>query len=317
MAGASIGGGSSAGEDDWGRGAMSGMGDLMNTLSCGTATRMLSDLGRAGAVAGEGLLPKHEDQFRPAFKPKPSKEEVKQLLKNDATRNYKNCVRPQGDVFGTPDRMRPEKMHDTWTLSRMNVPDRTFKKDWSLIKYHSHPELMPEPNMSSMTQMHRQWLKSQGTRRDKELHDEYHALQAIDRAKVKVEDISQKKAIARDIMSREHAVKPNFSGREKLALGKVKAAVAVTRMFNKMGGIDRLAEEEERARQALTKAKSVPCLRVRPLTPEGRATHHQAWGPTDPNARHLRESTPWRQADDSRSLTNGGGGRPVRPGTVA
>jgi len=299
--------------DVWG----SGVGDLLSTLDGGTMTRRITDLGRSASAGSFGSLPKNEDNFRPKFRPPPSREEVKQLLLNDTSRGYRSCGRIQGELFGETQRIRP-KILSPRTIARLNVPDRTYAKSRSQIAYHAQPEVMPELGDDSCTEMHRDWLKSHRTRRDREMHAEFHALNRIDKATAAVDDIAKMKAIARDIISRDHAWKPSMSSGAKSSLQKVKKAVSTARQFNKIAGIDVLQMEEERMKDEVRRAKAAKCLSVRPAVPQGRVTHAQGWGGPDRNIRYLRESTPWRQQDDARSLAaTGGPGRARRPSSVA
>jgi len=279
-------------------------------------TRRITDLGRAASDGSLPSLPKSEDTFRPKFRPPPSRDEVKQLLLNDTSRGYRSCGRIQGEIFSASERLRP-KVLSPRTIARLNVPDRTFAKSRSQISFHAQPEVMPGLTDDSCTEMHRDWLKAHRTRRDREMHPEFHALNRIDKAAAAVEDIAKMKAVARDIISRDHAWKPSFSSGALQSLAKVKKAVKGARAFNKAGGIDLLAMEEERMQEEVRRAKAAPCLNVRPPAPQGRVTHAQGWAGPDRNIRYLRESTPWRQQDDTRNLAVAGPGRPRRPSSVA
>lgn len=299
--------------DLWG----TGIGDLISTLDGGTMTRRITDLGRGASDGSLPSLPKTEGNFRPKFKPPPSKQEVKQLLLNDPSRGYRSVGRIHGEVFNDLDRLRP-KVLSPRTIARLNMPVRTYEKATSQIYYHAQPEEMPRLTDDSCTEMHRDWLGEHRIRRDREMHPEFHALNRIDKAKQAVEEIAKMKAVTRDLLSRDHAWKPTMSAGAAQSLQKVKSAVKIARAFNKMGGIDQLAREEDRMREEVRKAKGAKCLSVRPHIPEGRVTHASGWGGPDRNLRCLRESTPWRQQDDSRSLAATGGLRKQRrPCSVA
>eukprot|EP00405_Crypthecodinium_cohnii_P034656 CAMPEP_0206525686 /NCGR_PEP_ID=MMETSP0325_2-20121206/193_1 /ASSEMBLY_ACC=CAM_ASM_000347 /TAXON_ID=2866 /ORGANISM="Crypthecodinium cohnii, Strain Seligo" /LENGTH=313 /DNA_ID=CAMNT_0054020537 /DNA_START=208 /DNA_END=1145 /DNA_ORIENTATION=+ len=279
----------------------SGIQDLLNTLTAGAEARRVADLGRA-ASQKVLTIPKHEDLFQPKWKPPLSSDEVKSQLQGDPVRNYKNCVRSQGDIFSHPEVLRQAKMPTTWERRRIVAPERTFAKIPSQIRYRQQSEAFPEAKDELCTNLHRKWLVEHRKARDKQLHPVYHALVKVDAAKDQVHDITRKKALARDVLSKQHAVKPNLNANEARLLSKVKSAVAVSRMFNKTVGIDRLAEDEAKAKQQLAKARSAGCLLFRPPTPEGQVKHLSGFGPANATSRELRTSTPWISDDDSRHL---------------
>jgi len=245
-----------------------------------------------------------EDEFRPVWRPPPAKEDVKRLLEADRTRNFDRFGKKAGTDFEPPcsKRLRP-KVLDPWTEDRKDTPARTFAKAYSTIKFQAQSEPFPEPHDGLCHKRTQEWLRQHAMARDKHIHSVYHALQRVQKAEEQLESHEFRRQLARDMLSRSGAlVKPNIRANSVIALSKVKAAVAGSRRFHLMAGVDNLQQEEEADKARLEQAKSSPELLLRPPTPKTRAKHLSNWAGPDHPSKCFRESTPWREHDENRAL---------------
>jgi len=247
-------------------------------------------------------IPHTEDEFRPTWKQPPAKEDVRRVLAADRARHFARFGKHAGGDFSTPKRLAPVIL-DPWTQDRLISPDRRFAKSASTIRYHAHSEPFGQPHDSLCHGLHQEWLRKHYVARDRHVHSVYHALQAVDRAAEKLESHTQKRQLARDLLTRQSSMDlPQFSDGVKKSLNKVRKAVASSRAFHKAANIDRLAEDESNDQAKLEHAKSAPALCLRPPTPEGRASHLRRWAGPEHSLKYLRESTPWREQDEGRAL---------------
>jgi len=278
----------------------SGVGDLLATLRRSTAS-LSPALGKS--VSEGALKPSvstSTDRFTPSFRPPPTKAEVKEVLANDPSRSYSHHTRKTGSEFHAIDRLRPQVL-DQWAQSRMVSPDRSNKKAPSSPKYHAIPRDFPETHDEMCTQLHQNWLQEHRTKRDRQIHSEYHALVRVDEARNAAKDIAEKKALARDIITRSHLSQPRLTASNVASLTKVKHAVVVSRTFNKAIGIDLLEREEQRREKDLQDALAAEVLRPRVRTPEIRAKHSKSWTTTKPFSRPFQGSD-LQTKDDDREL---------------
>merc|ERR1712139_463569 len=76
-------------------------------------------------------------------------------------------------------------------------------------------------------------------------------------------------------------------------------AIASTRVFNKLGGIDHVAEDEKKYQDGVLRAKSHPHLALKPPTPRERPRHLRSFKGPD---RRLK----WTQIDNCMKHTTPG-----------
>lgn len=281
------------------------MQDLLKTLSAGTQTLKRTN-GRDFSTTEEctmlALPSKGSQSSGSSFRPRPSKEEVRAKMNREAARNFKNHSKNVGGEFRAEPRLKP-KVLDSWTQARLVQPDRTIEKAPSGPRFRAQLEEFPATSDEMCTEMHQAWLKKHKILRDRQIHAEYHALTRIEKAKVACEETAQKKALARDLISRDHLDMPKMSAKNKAALAKVKMAVSCSRLFNRSVGIDKLEEGEAKCRAELEKARSASVLHARPRTPEHRPRHLEPWGGPDTVPRSFMEGKSWREKDDDRELS--------------
>lgn len=275
------------------------MDDLRATLDAHPDTRRRLNLGRAGSETG-AKFPTKADQHMTTFRPPPSKEEVQQrLIKDNGNMSF---GRHGSGEFRAEGRLMP-KVLGQWSQQRLVQPDRTYKKAPSGPKFKTTVEEFPNAHDGLCTELHQSWLEEHRERRHRELYPEVHALQRIDAAKAALDDIKKKRAIARDVISRDHISSPKLSANEKAFVGKVKGVVRASRLLNMAAGIDRLEQHEQRCQEELERAMSSDALRSRPKTPEHRPKHPSVWAGAGHKSRCLAESTPWREKDDDREMS--------------
>lgn len=270
----------------------------------------LDRVSEAGRRAAANVRPSHgpriphtEDMFRPSWRPPPAKEDVKRLI-SDSSRSFARFGKQAGSDFERPcsKRLKP-KILDQWTQERKDIPDRTFAKCSSTIRYSAQSEPFPEPHDGLCHGLHQEWLRNHQTARDKHIHAVYHALERVKKAEERLESHEFKRQLARDLLSRPNAlVLPEFGSKARSSLGKAKHAIAASRAFSLAANIDRLAVEEAQDKAMVEKAKSAPELRPRPPTPEGQVKHLQRWAGPDHTPKCFRESTPWREHDEAKDL---------------
>lgn len=150
-----------------------------------------------------------------------------------------------------------------------------------LIRYHAHSEAFEGNNDDQLHEQHRTWLDKHRLQRDQHLNPIYHALVRVDKAIEKEHEIQQMKEKTVDLMTRGLLVKPHLSEGVKAKLHKVTGAVKSTRVFNKLAGIDNVADAHKENQGILTKAMSQPVLAYKPATPRHRPRHLRSWKGTD------------------------------------
>merc|ERR1712139_43724 len=193
------------------------------------------------------------------------------------------------------------------------VPERSIKNPYKrpgLIRYHAQSDPLPEPHEGQLHQQHYEWLQQHHVQRDKHLYPVYHALKRVEKAEEKAKEIQAQRETARDLMTRKALVSPEFSEGVKGKLGKAKLAIRSTRAFNKLKGIDVIAEHEKKTEDIVNRARSAPALELKPSTPRHRARHLRNW--TGPDRRQLwaqtdlglKHTTPGRFQEEEHELHN-------------
>jgi len=289
----------------------------MSEACARTLQDLLGDLDRAaeaGRKAATDVRPDHgprimtaaEEGLRAAWRPPPSrnKEDVKREMQADRARNFARFGKQAGSDFepACSKRLKPQVL-DPWTEERKDVPDRTFAKSYSTIQFHAHSEPLPEPHSSLCSKHYQEVLRQHQRERDKHINPVYHALQRVKKVEEQLQNHEYKRQLTRDMVSRSAALAlPTYSNNVKSTLAKARRAIATGRQFGLAVGVDRLAQEEDRDKARLEKAKSAPALALHPQTPQGAAKHLRNWTGPDHPARCLRESTPWREHDEGRAL---------------
>jgi len=281
-----------------------------------TVSSYLDLLDHTAALAREAELNIRPDNRRPItrlehldsseFRPRPSKDELRAQIKaaGGTKQPFVRFSRTTGSEFSPALHLRP-KILDTWTANRVTQPDRSIRapKDAAPPRFNHQPELFPTPKDELCHEMHAEWLKRHGKARERALNPVFHGLKDIDKARQALEHHAQVRQRTRDVMTRRNAAPPHLSDNTKKALAEVKKTVAITRVFQDLVGLESRAQQEEtRDKERLAKAMSSPELYIRPVTPEGRARHLRDWTGPERSLRMLRESTPWREADDKREL---------------
>jgi len=268
----------------------SGLDDLLGQLDA-TAT-----FGReAGAIRADRgpRIPKLEHSYDGGWRPPPSKEEIlNRLGGSDCCRRFNGTTCHKGDMFKTMPIMRP-KVLGVWldNYSRNCVPNRSIGNmqprhsvslpSAGIIKHHEHSEAFEATNDDQLHEQHRKWLDKHRLRRDQHLNPIYHALVRVDKAVEKEAEIQKMRETTVDLMTRGLLVKPNLSEGIKAKLNKSLGAVKTTRAFNKIKGIDNVADAHKSNQGILTKAMSQPVLAYKPATPRHRPRHLRSWKGTD------------------------------------
>merc|ERR1712232_1296836 len=129
--------------------------------------------------------------------------------------------------------------------------------------------------------MHREWLQQHKTTCDKHIHEVYHALKRVELCEEKEKEIQRQREKTRDMIGRPPLVQLDLPESGKAGLRKAQMAVKVARAFNETQGIDLLRDEESRHKDATVRAKSAPCLALKPPTPKNRPRHLRNWAGTD------------------------------------
>jgi hypothetical protein len=240
-------------------------------------------------------IPKLEHYVSYEWRPPPSHDEVLKMVSGDCCRRFNRTTRHNGDIFRKENILKHKKELHFWEQHQITnaVPERSIKNPWKnpgLIRYHAQSDPLPEPHEGQLHQQHREWLQTHHVQRDKHLYPVYHALKRVERAEQKAKEVQAQRETARDLMTRKALVNPEFSEGVKEKLGKAKLAIRSTRAFNKLQGIDAVAEEEAKHKDLLLRAKSAPALELKVSTPRHRARHLRTW--TGPDRRQL-----WAQTD--------------------
>jgi hypothetical protein len=127
----------------------------------------------------------------------------------------------------------------------------------------------------------------------------------LEQAQAIKKEHDKRRQIARDLASRRNLCPPKLSDKGKRLLTKVKMGVAVSHMFHANAGlkVDTIAQEEAADRLRVEHAKSAPALQIREPQPDGEVSHLRQWkGPDQTIVSSFRESTPWREQDERRTL---------------
>jgi len=243
-----------------------------------------------------------EDEVGPGWRPPPANDDVKRLMQAESRRDFVRFGKQAGTDFEPPctKRMKPALL-SMWAEERKGVPDRSFAKTFSTIKFSAEP--LPEPHAGLCNKRHQEWLAKHAKARDKHTHPVYYALERVKKGEERLASHEFKRQLTRDMLSRPAALTlPDLQGNAKKGLGRAKTAIATSRFFKQAVGVDILAQEETADEALLARMKSAPALALRPPTPQGRAKHLRNWAGPDRTVKCFRESTPWREHDEERAL---------------
>eukprot|EP00933_Yihiella_yeosuensis_P025279 TRINITY_DN19631_c0_g4_i1.p1 TRINITY_DN19631_c0_g4~~TRINITY_DN19631_c0_g4_i1.p1 ORF type:complete len:341 (-),score=45.33 TRINITY_DN19631_c0_g4_i1:86-1108(-) len=280
-------------------------------------------------------IPLTEHRWKPAWKPPPDKRNIKKQPGDVVQPPWVRFVRNAGEDFHPRDKMPylRAQIIDGRTAQRVNMPERTYSHLPSQIRYHAQSEPIPEPTDDMCHEIHRKWLQKHYKERDRHIYEVYHSLNRVDKAKQEVEEHQRRKEMAREMLGRVHD-RSKMSEACKRGIDKVKRAIASTRAFRmvakdsaiKKGDkekalqFDYTQQEDNKKLAKLERARSHPCLRIRPPSPKGEVAHIRAWGNANVSLRSFKESTPWRENDMTRELQNLGrmtrGGQFKQPPTL-
>jgi len=261
-------------------------------------------------------IPQMKDRWKQKWAPGPDKRNLKKEPGQKIQPEWIRFVKTAGNVFhANPGYLQPTVL-DKRTLDRLNMPDRTFAKSPSQIRYHAHSEPFAEPTDDLCQEMHRKWLQTHYEVRDQHINHVYHALNRVDKAKEIMEADARKRGITRDLLSQGQVDQPHLSPAARSGIMKLKRAVKATRKFRsaaadafsaagdteKAKAFNPIRMQEEKNKARLLKAKSVPCLQLKPSTPRGSVAHVEKWSGPEHSLRHFRTTTTWQREDDMKEL---------------
>jgi len=228
-------------------------------------------------------IPKLEHVISYEWRPPPTRDEVlKTVSPTDCCRRFNRTTKNSGDVFRKDAILRHPKEFTSWEVGRIcnATPDRSIKNPpgkSGVTRYHQQSEAIEPPTDKMLHPQHGKWLQTHYVQRERHLYPVYHALKRIEKAEVKAKEMQQKRELTRDVMTRGALTSSGFSPGVKSKLAKAKMAISSTRAFNKLSGIDVVAEEEQKNNDLLLRARSDPALRLKPLTPRHRPRHIRTW----------------------------------------
>lgn len=237
-------------------------------------------------------IPKLEHAISYEWRPPPSKKEVLKTVSKDCCRRFNRTTKHSGDAFRKEPILAPTVL-GVWHADyvRNCVPSRSFTnprdashkphRSSGVTRYHAQSDPLEEPTDEQLHEQHRSWLEKHRGQREKHLHPVYHALVRVEKAVEKENEIQQQRETATDLMTRGLLQKPALSCNVKAKLAKAHMAVKSTRAFNKLKGIDNVADEQKKNEGVLLRAKSQPILEHKPATPRHRARHLRTWKGTD------------------------------------
>lgn len=258
-------------------------------------------------------IPKLEHLISYEWRPPPPLEEVRKTVSAESCRRFNRSTKHCGDIFHQEGILRHAKAFNVWETDRMvnGVPERSVKNPKGrpgLVKYHAHSEPLLEPHDKMLHPLHRKWLKQHLVQRERYMYPVYHALVRVDKAEEKAREIQKQRETARDLMTRSSLHNPELSKGVKAKLGKARMAISTTRVLNKLGGIDAVAEDEKKNEDAVHRAKKHPHLALKPPTPRERCQHirsfkgpdrRQKWAQTD---NLLKHTTPGKDQEEELEL---------------
>jgi len=261
-------------------------------------------------------IPKLEHMLSYEWRPPPSRDQVLQTVDAAACcRRFDGTGKKSGDLFRKEGILKHYKDFGIWDVARVcnAVPERSIKNPHGrpgLTRYHQQSEAFEEPHDKQLHYQHRDWLKGHYAQREKHLHPVYHALKKVEHLEERAKEVQQQRETTRDAMTRTQLHKPDFSQEVKAKLCKAKMSIAASRQFNKLSGIDTVAEAEKKKKDAVSRARSVPILELKPATPRHRARHLRSWkGPDRRKAWVQTDSrfvhtTPGAAQEEERELHN-------------
>jgi hypothetical protein len=286
--------------------------DLLAQLDATSAAGREADEIRADR---DPRIPKLEHVLSYEWRPPPSREEVLKTVSADCCRRFNRTTRNNGEHFRKEGILRHPKDFNIWEVHRIvnAVPQRSIgnpRGRHGLARYHAQSEPFEEPTEKQLHAQHRDWLKQHHVQRDKRLHHVYHALKAVEKAEAKANETQRQRETARDLLTRAALHEPHLTDSVKGKLNRAKLAVGATRAFNKLSGIDGVAEEEQKNKDLLERARSAPILQLKPSTPRHRARHLRNW--TGPDRRQrwtqtdlgLKHTTPGLAKEEEHELHN-------------
>lgn len=253
-------------------------------------------------------LIEHQFNAKQHWNPPPTKEAVKEALGGDACRHFNRYLKNNGSEYSEPGYLKAGSL-DAWTAARAVQPTRVYQyppqsEPRGKFRYRAHSEPIPQVSDEMCHHLHREWLNGHENRRQKHLSPVFHALLNVDSAQRLLDTREEQRRIARDLMTKapDPAEMPKVPVKLKSALAKVRLGVKASKAFQSAGNINLLAAEEERDRALVRRAKSNPILALTEKDPPNRAQHLRRWGGTASSGRNLRESTPWQDQDEERTL---------------
>jgi hypothetical protein len=260
-------------------GTTSGLADLFAQLDATSAAGREADAIRADR---DPMIPKLEHSISYEWRPPISQEEVLKTVSKDCCRLFKTANKKAGDLFRKEGILKHKHMPGTWEDNRVTnaVPQRSIgnpKGRPGVVRYHQHSDPLPEPTDEQLHPQHGAWLKEHRKRRDKHLHPLHHALKRVEKAEEIAKDVQKKRETARDLMTRGVLVSPKLSDGVKNKLAMAKVRLKTTTAMNKLVGIDVLGDQEKKDLDNLQRARSAPCLELKPCTPRHRARHLRSW----------------------------------------
>lgn len=255
-----------------------------------------------GPLSAGIVLPDNTSQKCITFKPKPSKEEVRDLIAADPRRHFVNLAKNFGAAFSEPPRIAPEVLDDPWKADRKMSPQRAYSR--TQIKYRSHGELFPEVKDSHAAKFE----KVMARRKPKELTPSLAAIKSLglvgaasppsaSSGPAPPPTRDQLKQLTRMVMAQPHIDMPRMSPKVRGKLTRARSAVQFWQSMGYQGDPDDDSAGNAPALDAPADAYTPPQL-------SGPVKHLRAFaGPDRSHGRStLREITPWRSQDEDRRL---------------
>jgi len=257
-------------------------------------------------------IPRAEHMQPPGWHPPPSREEVRKTITGQCSRRFNRTVKAAGEAFTKSSDigfLKPKVLNE-WVAERVVQPSRNFNDSNHKAppRFHIQSEAFEEPHEMQLHPMHRTWLQEHNVKFEKNIHDVFHALKRVDKCEEKQKEIQRQREMTRDMIGRPPLVAMELPERAKAGLRKAKLAAKAARALNQTQGINPLRDEEMRHKEATLRAKSAPCLALKPLSPKHRARHLRNW--TGPDRRFrwtqtdrcLRHTTPWMAQEEEREI---------------
>jgi len=253
--------------------------DILAQLDAGTAKLREEDATLRVKPGGFGRLPRIEDAFlaQPVWKP-PSwhnaAAEAAELYANGHRVRPSFCGTSHALEEFTPFKTLKGKVLDTWTITRIGLSERSYRKPRGFAGYRSHPGGDEPPTHDGMCgQQHREWLTGHYERRAAHLRPVAHAMREVKEQEAELKRTQE--ALASEAVDE-----------------KTKEA---------------LKAREQSLHRRLSRTRSNPILTLRAQTPAGQHKHLRRWSMTTEKAQGtFQQTTPWQGRAEEREVDRRG-----------